>query len=159
MDMARPAGSPQTITLNGNTYLVGQPTPGEMGAITAKLKKICKTPAAALLEDPELKFLPEEEQKQLIAEAVRKKVRDGVPFDPLSALEALADLDLCRFIAWLMIRKNHPDFTYEKACEAITEENRFLIAVELDALTGMGDLGNSAGQPGSAPTEMAGKKR
>lgn len=142
-------GAPGLVTLGGKAYLVGQPTPGDLGAIIGELKKVAKNPVQALRDDPDFALIPEDEQKTMLAEAARKKLNSAMPLDPMSALEAMTSLPMVRFLAWVLIRKHEPAFTLEQATSLITEENRLQVSVELDAESCMGRLGNSAGQSGS----------
>lgn len=144
------AGAPGTINLGGRTFLVAQPTDSDMRAIAAFLQKHALSPVAALEADPDFKYLPPEMQEEKRRDAALLKFKQGTPFDGPSALQALTGLEGTRFVAWILCRKREPTLTLEQVAGLITEANYLAAAVELDVASGMADLGNSAGRPGSA---------
>lgn len=143
-------GGAGTIRLAGKVFLVGQPTPEDLASIGAYLKKRAKSPVAALQDDPDFALLSAEDQKARLAEAAKRKFDSQLPFDPMSALDALTSLEGTRFTAWTLIRKKQPEVTFEEITRLVTEENHLQVSVELDIASGMEKLGNSAGRPGSA---------
>lgn len=142
MDTQSITGGPGTLTLGGTTYLVGQPTEKDMGAIAAFLKQHAKSPVAALQDDPDFKLLPEDEQRQKLLEAARQKFDQNLPYAGPSILDALTSLHGVRFMAWILIRKAHPEVALEEISCHVTDDNRVAISVQLDIASGMAALGN-----------------
>ena len=152
MDIQTVTGAPGTIMLGGKPYLVAPPVPEDMGTIGAYLKQHAKSPVAALRDDPDFAYLPEDVQQERLRDAARRKFSDSQPFDPVSALEVLTSLEGTRFIAWVLLRKLEKAITYDQIVELVTRDNFERVSVELDIASGMAALGNAAGPPGSQVT-------
>lgn len=142
-------GAPGTIKLGGRTYLVGQPGLEDASSVAAFLKTHARKPLNELQDDPAFAYLPADEQKSRLLDAARLQLdQQRQPWTGEAALAAMMTLQGVRFQAWLLIRKHHPEFAFDDACKLITEENYVPVSIELDFVSGMAKLGNSAGPPG-----------
>lgn len=149
-------GAPGTISLGGKTYLVGQPTPDDMRAVAVFLGKRVKSPLQKLVDSPAWARLTEAQQDRLLARTMDVSP-DDVSVGGDDAMHILTSVDGCRFLAWLLIRKRHPEITAAEIAGAITEENAEQVFVDLDEASGILSLEkNSGGQPGSAATAPTG---
>lgn len=148
-DATHTDAAPGKIKLGGKLYLVGQPELADAAAIAAFMKQHAVKPLEELQADPAFEHLPEAERKERLEKAARKQLDElDHPWSAKAALAAMTSLAGVRFTAWLLIRKRHPGFSFEDACQLITDENRVPVSIELDFASGMAKLGNSVGPPG-----------
>lgn len=141
-----------SILLGGKVYLVGQPTEQDAMTVAVFLRKRAKSKAMRLQDDPEFQLLPEDERRRLVLAAATEKFKDDIPFDAYAVMDLLASAEGTRFLAFVLLRKNHPEITYESLATLITEENAFGVYLELNAASGMEALGNLVGRAGSVRT-------
>ncbi len=143
------AGAAGTIELGGRTYLVSPPDDGDLMALRRYLRRRAQSPLQALLADPGFQQLGPRDRKAAVQAATAAQVKGGADLGKAAATDALLSPEGCRFLAWLSLRKKHPEVTLEALAGLITEANFESVFVRLDEATGMRDLGNSAGRPGS----------
>ena len=138
------AAPPGRIKLGERDWLVAQPTDQDMQAVGLFIQKRVKSPLAQLVEDPGWGKLTEKQQDKLLAE------RTGEPSSQ-QMVEILSGMEGCRFLAWLLIRKQHPDVVKERDIDPhITDQNAEVRFVELDEASGMMSMPpNSGGRSGS----------
>lgn len=131
-----PASGPGTIELGGKTYLVSKPTDSDIASIGDYVRKQAKkiyNPVKSLLED--LKDLPKDLQEVALKEAIRLK-NDGEPPEQLLVDIMTSPLG-ARFLAYMLIRKNHPEVTLKDFETLITDDNCMEVYVDLDHASGM----------------------
>jgi hypothetical protein len=145
------AGAAGTIELGGHTFLVGQPTDADTRTIAMFVAKRLKDPLAALVNHPAWDRLSESQRDRLF-DATLQKGADAAELTRESAFSILSSLEGCRFLAWLLIRKKHRDITLEQLGQWIVAENCEAVFIQLDEASGMMQLGNSDGRPGSPTT-------
>jgi hypothetical protein len=114
-------GAGGTVTLGGEPYAVAQPTEEDTKVIGLFLKK----------------------------QLARLNGKGHEP-DADTMLDLLCSLEGVRFLAYTLLRKARPDLPWKLVCDEIQEHNYIHWYAELDAASGMADLGNSAGRPGSS---------
>ncbi len=156
------AGGPGAIELDGETYLVSQPTDQDMGSLRQWLRRKEKTrqsPLAALVHDPAFGELSPELQRLAMQETIKLQHGGGSEMTQQAALDALWSVEGARFLAWLLIRKHHPEVTLETfgppadlAAGLINAGNVDAVFVQISEASGMAKLGNLAGRPGSTKT-------
>lgn len=148
MNQVAQSGGSGTITIGVHTFIVDPPTDKDLGTLLKFLKSRIKSPLQRVVDDPGFKQLTGPDRRAAIRAATAATASQS-GMDRGGATEALQTVEGCRFLAWLVCRKNSPDLTIEALAVLITEENYLSVFVDLDEATGMGQLGNSAGRPGS----------
>lgn len=143
--------APGSVTLAGETYLVGQPTKAEFITLRKELIRLWKasnsTPLTSIA--PELQGLPPELQKIAVEAAVKLKAGNQEP-DAAALQSMLFEPEAAAFWAWLLIRKNHPDVKLAAIKAAITRDTVDDVLASLLDANGLRDADpNSPGGSGS----------
>lgn len=143
-------GAPGTVSLNGETYLVSQPTVATFMTVRQWIRKRLKSPLEAVA--PHIKHLPPELQAEVIKHAVsRQESGSELTDDRLQA--EISTPEGTAFLLWLLARPHHPETTPKTFLPHLTEDNVFGILADLLTATRLEDLeGNGRGATGS-PTE------
>lgn len=149
------AGPKSAFRLGEKTYFLSQPTDKDMQTIQKYLGmflgKKSKGWLERLVEKPSWAKLSPAQQDMLLRDAMELERSGQTPlFEANTMMEVLSSVDVTRFMTWLLLRKDHP--TLDKAKDVdpfIDESNVDAVFVQLDEGTGMADLGNSDGRPGS----------
>jgi hypothetical protein len=143
------AGGPGFLQLNGTTYLVGQPTAQDMAALHRYFRERLQNPLAAIAGD--LESLPPQYRAAAIKAAVELRAGGGAELTPGYVGEQLLQPHGCAMLAWLLIRKNHPEVTLEKIAPHVTAENASDVLAKLGAASGMAGVTDpkAAGRTGS----------
>lgn len=142
------AGAPGTLRLNGRTFLVGQATHADLMAVRRRLKKAIKPPLemyGRLASDPHFELLPEDVRRELAREAAQLTMRGEVALSAEMAMELLTEPEHCRFLAWVLLRKCHPDLRLDELTPLVTEDNAAAVCVELARESGLEALAGGGG--------------
>lgn len=134
-----------TVELGGQTYLVPQAGPADMMAVRRHLKKHVKGPLqmyADLLKDPDFRRLPRKVREEVAKDAAGLRMRGEVALTVELAAEMLQEPEHCAFLAWVLIRKAHPDVTLERLRGLVTGDNAAEVFAELHEAAGLDSLGN-----------------
>ncbi len=137
--------APGSIELGGRTFLVAQHTPADVMALRKRLKKHVKDPLsmyADLVSDPKFRRLPKKVRDTLAEEAGRLRMQGDVSLTADMAEDMLQEPRHCAFLAWLLIRKLHPDVTLEALADLITDDNAAAVYADLARESGMSEMGN-----------------
>ncbi len=139
------SGAPGTITLGGQEWLVAQATDSDLMAVRKRLMKEAKDPLgmyAELLKHPHWRTLPKKVRDEIAKEAGQKAAAKEKVLTPEMATNLLMEPDGCRFFAWVLLRKMHPDLRLEQLTEWITEDNAPDVFAKLSRESGMDALGS-----------------
>lgn len=136
-----------SIELGGRSFLVSQPTQQDTATLGKYLLGMAQNPLKAMAA--ELEGLPPELQKMAIDSAIKLKMsRANVPTTEEESKGILMAMlftpEGCRFMAWILLRKEHPDVTLEMLKGLIHDGNYFDVLTTLTDQSGMASLGNSA---------------
>ena len=140
-------GGPGSAEIGGTLYLVGQPNDQDFAAIRDFIRKKLRNPFQAIAED--LKYLPRELWDAAVRAATELKAGGGAEPTPEFFRQQAAEPDVVAFMAWLLVRKNHPDATYESIRPHVTAANVEAVSAALYDASGMSALGNRGGRSGS----------
>lgn len=144
------AAAPRPMELGGRTLLVSAPTDADVMAITLQASRSSRTPLARLTLDPAFHALGAPLQTVAVREAAHAQVGGAPGLDAQEMLGALTAPDVLSFAIWVLARKNHPELRREDIRSLVTDANAVEVFVLFNEASGMADLGNSAGPPGSA---------
>lgn len=143
----RISGARNTVVIGGVTYLMSPPTDQDFADLHLFIRKRLASPIAMIAED--VKDLPPHLQKMAIEAAVAVKAGGGARLTENFVDEQMRTPDVCSYLAWLLIVKNHPDAKLETLRAAIPTDAE-AIRVLKDMAEGWGDLqGNRAGRSAS----------
>lgn len=143
--IAAPAGQ---IKLGGRTYLVDPPNDRDMRAIGVFVSNRCRDALSKLVNHADWPKLTEAQQDRLLSKV--ETVGEAAP-SASEIMTVLVSPEAVRFTAWLLLRKRHPDVTKEMVDGWIDAKNCEQLFFELEDVTGMANLGNSAGLSGVTP--------
>ncbi len=132
--------APGSIELGGRTFLVSQPSPSDGLAVKKYIKKRIQSPLsmyAALAASPDFALLPEKVRHELASEAGHLQMQGDVSLSNELFAEKLLEPDCCAFLAWMLIRKRHPDVTLEALRALITDDNAAAVCDDLLRESGM----------------------
>jgi len=144
-DPALQAGAPGSIDLGGRTYAVAQASDADLMEVRRRLKKAVPSPLkmyAALVQDADFRKLPKRVRDDLAREAGQMRLRGETPLTAELVADLLQEPEHCAYLAWVLIRKLHPDVTYEGLRETITPDNATRVFLALHEASGMESLGN-----------------
>ncbi len=156
-------GAPGTIDLGGQTYLVAQPTDEDFATLRSHLKAKLDSPLKAIADD--LKYLAPADRAEAIKAAVALKTGGGAELTPQYVQEQLMQPPGAAFLAWLLVRRNHPDVKLDDVKAAVTGDNVLAVLADLKRASGMeaaagGKVGGATGSaPGAGPTAPASTPR
>jgi hypothetical protein len=136
--------------LGGQTYLVGQPASADFTALYSYLRQRLKNPLHAIAD--ELAGLPPHIQQMAVKAAVELKAGGGAQMTEEFVREQLFLPHGCAFLAWLLIRKNHPDVKLADVQKHVTDETVLPTLARLQQASGMdaANAGKATGQGGSS---------
>ena len=156
------AGGLGTVEIGGVTYLVRPPTDVDFATLRRHLKKELENPLHAIL--PDLKGLPPDVRAEAIKAAVELKAGGGAKLTEEYVREKLFQPAGAAFLAWLLIRDQHPGLELETLRPHFTDDNAGERLADLyragaleDAAGGKatGRPGSSNGTPATAPASTA----
>lgn len=133
-------GAPGTISLGGEVYLVGQPTPADFVTLRKRLRELWKAEHQNTLAavTQELAGIPKEYHGVILAEAVKAKPSTEPSNEALLAL--LMQEAGCRFWTWLLLRKHAPALTQTQVAELVTAGNVDQVLADLFEAGGMAQI-------------------
>lgn len=139
------AGAAGLVTIADRNYLASPPTDQDFGTLHNHLRRKLKNPVAAIAED--LEGLPPHVQQAAIRAAVELKAGGGAAMTSEFVSQELAKPEGCALLAWLLIRKNHPEVTLE-AIKAGIPDDQTAARVLSELGEAAGTLaGNRSGRP------------
>lgn len=147
-------GAGGSIRLGETDYPVGQPTDRDHAMLAAELPKIAGRQRQNRLFSLTRAMGSFAAAREFLDATDPPPVFDGEDKDQVarSLQRVILTADGCRYLAWLLIRKQQPAITLESLRPLITEDNASAVAIELMAECGMMAIGpNSPGGPGSRP--------
>jgi hypothetical protein len=143
----RVSGARNTVVIGGTTYLVKPPADQDFADLHLYIRKRLASPIAMIAED--VKGLPPHLQKMAIEAAVAVATGGGAKLTEAFVDEQMRTPDVCSYLAWLLVSKNHPDVKLETLRAAIPTDAEALRVLK-DMAEGWGDLqGNRAGRSAS----------
>ena len=142
-------GAGGCITLGGCAYRVSQPTPMDLAAVVAHVKRQIKTPMQELKDEETFQLLPAEEQQVLMRDCARHYYQHKDTWLAAQISEALLSPEGVAFCFWVFCRKEQPTLALEEVRSHINEANCSQIFVQLNVESAMAELGNLAGRSGS----------
>lgn len=133
-------GAPGTITLDGQVYLVGQPTKADFVTLSKRLREMWKRDNQNTLAQvtAELSGIPKEHHAAIIEAAVRAKPSIEPDSAALSAL--LQHEEGLRFWTWLLLRKHDPVLTQARVAELVSADNVDQVLADLFEAGGMAQI-------------------
>lgn len=146
------SGAPGTITIGETTYLVAQATKRDMMTIKGHIDKLLLSPINSIKND--IKDWPPEYAKIAIDAAVkvqlgitRKQETEDDKAENYTRL--LFTPEGVQFMAFVLLRKNHPNITLEYLKSVINDDNAPSIGAQLVDESKLDKLGESLGRSGS----------
>lgn len=124
-----------TIELGGVTYLVSPPNDTDFATLRRHLKKQLANPLHAIAED--LKGLPPDVRQAAIKAAVELQSGGGAELTESYIRTRLMEPAGAAFLAWLVVRKSHPDVTLEALAPHFTEESTPVLLAQLSEASGL----------------------
>lgn len=136
-----------SVKIGDTTFLVSQPTDQDMGTLLAWVRKRQRDPLTMLGES--LDGVPAKYHKEVIKATVEVKHAGGAMPSDAFIHDQLSTPEGTAFLAWLLVRKAHPDATLESLSKVITAANAPDILAELYDQSGMKAAaeGKAVGQP------------
>lgn len=143
----RVAGAPGPIQIGGVTYLATPPSDVEFGALHKYLREKLADPIQSVAKS--IAGLPMYLQKIAINAAVEIQTGGGAKLTDEFVGQQVTQPDGCAYLAWLLIRKQHPDVTLETIRAAIPDnETAMRVLGDLYDAAGLRALaGKAAGRP------------
>lgn len=142
-------GAPGHIVIDGQDYLVAQPTESDMTAVAFEALKILRTKrqrlameavkavagagAEAIKAVMEVMMAGADGKSQTDAESL-------LAFSPSAFMEALGEPEGCAFLAWVLLRKHQPQLDLGFLRVKITDANVSGILLSLMRESRLGDL-------------------
>ena len=142
----RAAGSPVSIEIGGQTYIMEPLTLRDFGTLEAEYLKNKPNPLKQVAEAKE--FLNDEDFQVLLTQAYR----DAMEVNKATSEEIAQWLDTpagISFSAWISMRKNHPELSREEVDDllgTLNQQQLEHIAEQRDVASGTDELGNSTGR-------------
>jgi hypothetical protein len=131
----RVAGAPGPIQIGGVTYLASPPSDVEFGALHKYLREKLADPIQSVAKS--IGGLPLHLQKMAVTAAVEIHAGGGAKLTDEFVGQQVMQPDGCAYLAWLLIRKQHPEVTLETIRNAIPDTEA--------AMRVLGDLYDAAG--------------
>ena len=138
-------GAPGPLTIGDRTFLVSPPSLRDLQTIRSWVKKQLPTPLQAAIRD--LAGLPVELREVAIREAVKANP-GGADVTGEAMREHLISAPGCRFMTWVLCKKEQPDLTLKELEPLITEDNAADVFVALDEAAGLSALGKEQSPTG-----------
>lgn len=132
-------GGAVPVTLGERTYLLSSPTLRDMDTVRNWILSRLPSPLAAVAAD--LKNI-DPKYHDAVLKAAAAVQPGGAALTAEAASKVLMTPDGCRFVFWLVARKNHPDLKTDDLKDLITEDNAAAVYRDVDDATGMNRLGN-----------------
>ena len=131
----RVAGAPGPIQIGGVTYLASPPSDVEFGALHKYLREKLADPIQTVAKS--IACLPMHIQRMAVNAAVEIQTGGGAKLTDEFVGQQVTQPDGCAYLAWLLVRKQHPDVTLETIRGAIPDAET--------AVRVLGDLYDAAG--------------
>jgi hypothetical protein len=152
---------PKLVVIGGVSYLASPLDDRSHTALLDWVKKRLRNPLLEVADD--FDKLPPAMQEKAVKAALELKTAGGVTPGPEAYREQLSKPAGCAFLAWLMIRRDHPTVPLEALQAAITEDNAVQIMADLFEASGLAALGkgrtsangSTSGNDKTEPTSTA----
>src|SRR4051812_47024632 len=132
-------GGPRAVVIGTQTYLASPLNDMDNGTLLDWVKKRLQSPLLAVADD--FDKLPPLMQEKVIKAAVELKTAGGAMPNGESYRQQLMTPAGCAFLAWVMVRKEHPTVTLEALRKDITDDNYVDVLAGLTEAAGLGSLG------------------